>query len=276
MNSSGDVDLLVRARSALLDALDALAPHLDAVVMVGAQAIYMHTGKLDVALAEATKDSDVAVDPRVLPDDPRIENAMNAAGFSPDASGQPGAWVNRAGIPVDIMVPDDLAGEGGRRGARIPPHGRRAARRARGLEAAVVDRSRMTVRALDPRDDRSVETYVAGPAALLVAKLHKIAERVDSPHRLNDKDAHDIYRILRAVDTDDLRAGLGELMGDPLSRDVTREAVTYAGTLFAESPEALGSTMAGRAEEGIGDSAFVAASASILAADLIGSLGLSD
>ena len=89
MNSSGDVDLLVRARSALLDALDALAPHLDAVVVVGAQAIYMHTGKLDVALAEATKDSDVAVDPRVLPDDPRIENAITLPASLPMLRGSP-------------------------------------------------------------------------------------------------------------------------------------------------------------------------------------------
>ncbi|MFI2103064.1 GSU2403 family nucleotidyltransferase fold protein [Isoptericola sp. NPDC019693] len=276
MNNAGDADLLVRARSALLDALEALEPHLDAVVVVGAQAVYMHTGRLDVALAEATKDSDVAVDPRVLPDDPRIENAMTAAGFFPDASGQPGAWVNRTGIPVDIMVPEDLAGAGGRRGARIPPHGNRSARRARGLEAAVVDRSRMPVTALDPEDDRRIEAHVAGPTALLVAKLHKIGERVAVPQRLNDKDAHDVYRILRAVETEDLRAGAARLLGDPLSREVTREAMAYLRTLFAESSEALGSTMAGRAEEGIGDPAFVAASASFLAADLVAALGSSN
>jgi hypothetical protein len=34
-----------------------------------------------------------------------------------------------------------------------------------------------------------------------VAKIHKIAERTDSQHRLNNKDAHDIYRLLVAVDT---------------------------------------------------------------------------
>lgn len=49
MNNSGDADLLVRARAALLDALDALADHRDAVVVIGAQAIYLHTGGAAVA-----------------------------------------------------------------------------------------------------------------------------------------------------------------------------------------------------------------------------------
>ena len=56
-------DLLVRSRSALLDALDALADHRDSVVVIGAQAIYSRTVAATVALAEATKDSDLAIDP---------------------------------------------------------------------------------------------------------------------------------------------------------------------------------------------------------------------
>jgi len=59
---SGDADILVQARSALLDALDALEDHRDSVVVIGAQAIYLHTGSAQVALAEATKDSDLALD----------------------------------------------------------------------------------------------------------------------------------------------------------------------------------------------------------------------
>ncbi|HEY5178874.1 MAG TPA: hypothetical protein VIJ07_03725, partial [Dermatophilaceae bacterium] len=68
---SGDADILVQARSALLDALDALEDHRDSVVVIGAQAIYLHTGSAQVALAEATKDSDLALDVRSLGDDPR-------------------------------------------------------------------------------------------------------------------------------------------------------------------------------------------------------------
>jgi hypothetical protein len=36
--------LYVQARSALLDAADALLPHLDSIVLVEAQAIYLHKG----------------------------------------------------------------------------------------------------------------------------------------------------------------------------------------------------------------------------------------
>ncbi len=51
----------------------------------------------------------------------------------------PGRWVSPDGVYVDLMVPDALAGPGSR-GARLGPHGRRVARRAKGLEAALVDR----------------------------------------------------------------------------------------------------------------------------------------
>lgn len=270
MNNFGDspTDLLVRARSVLLDALNALQDHSDAVIVIGAQAVYLRTGGIDVALAEATKDSDVAVDPRLLADDPRIEAAMKHAGFLPDANDQPGSWVSTDGIPVDIMVPDALAGPG-RRGARIPPHDARATRRAKGLEAVLVDFSEIEISALDPGDPRVQRVKVAGPAALLVAKLHKLGERVGTPHRLNDKDAHDIYRILRAIDTEELRRGFVLLLANELSEDITREALRYFEELFTAGPSALGSMMAGRAEEGVGDPEQVSTATSILARDLV-------
>lgn len=43
MKPTGDDDLLA-IRCALLDALDALRAHRDSVIMIGAQAIYLHTG----------------------------------------------------------------------------------------------------------------------------------------------------------------------------------------------------------------------------------------
>jgi hypothetical protein len=121
------------------------------------------------------------------------------------------------------MVPEDLAGPGGRnaRAARIPPHDKRSTRRARGLEAAMVDHPLMTITALDPADRRSYEAHVAGPAALIVAKLHKIGERENTPTRLVNKDAHDLYRILRAVSTDELVAAFERLLNDDVSRHAT-------------------------------------------------------
>lgn len=274
MSSTGDdaTDLLVRARSVLLDALVALHKHTDAIIVIGAQAVYLRTGGVDVALPEATKDSDVAVDPCLLADDPRLEAAMRAAGFLPSVNGQPGAWVGRDGIPVDLMVPASLAGPG-TRAARIPPHDDRATRRARGLEAVLVDSDVMDVVSLDPGDHRSTDVRVAGAAALLVAKLHKIAERVDDPRRLEDKDAHDAYRILRATETAILSHAFIRLLADDVSAGATREALDYLAKLFAAGPEAIGAMMAGRAEEAVGDPAQVSAAVAILSRDLLDALG---
>jgi hypothetical protein len=268
-------DLLVKTRSALLDALDALSDQIGAVIVIGAQAIYLHAGNAPVALAETTKDSDLALDPRALNPEPLLEQAMERAGFFLNPlSRQPGAWMNAAGIPVDLMVPETLAGSGGKnaRSSRIPPHAKTTTRRAKGLEAAIIDNSEMEIEALDETDSRRYSALVAGPSALLVAKLHKIAERVHEPHRLNDKDAHDIYRLLVATETAQVTATLRGLLDNAISQAVTGEALQHLGTLFAEGPEALGSMMAGRAEEGIGDPANVSLAVSLLASDILADL----
>ncbi len=273
MSRPGDADLLTAARSALLDALQALQPHLHAVIVIGAQAIYLHTGAAQVALAETTKDSDLALDTRALLDIPLLEDAMLQAGFRLDPdSPQPGSWLNREGTPVDLMVPESLAGTASRRGARIPPHSKHAARRANGLEAAIVDHTPMRVAALDPNDPRTCTVNVASPAALLVAKLHKIAERAETPDRLLDKDAHDLYRLLVATPTNELATALQRLRDDALAGETTRHALELLHMLFADGPEALGSMMAGRAEQGIGDPLVVSTSAATLAADLFATL----
>lgn len=172
MSTSGDSDLLIRARSALFDALDALTVHREALILIGAQAIYLHTGGAAIALAEATKDSDLAIDPRRLGEDPLLESAMAAAGFHRDlVSPQPGGWLTADAIPVDLMVPEALSGPRRGRSVTIPPHARYAARQARGLEAAVVDYAPVELVALAAGDARRHTVNVAGPAALLVAKL---------------------------------------------------------------------------------------------------------
>jgi hypothetical protein len=47
-------DLYVLARQTLLDALEALGPHRDAVVVCGAQAIYLPVGEADFAVSPYT------------------------------------------------------------------------------------------------------------------------------------------------------------------------------------------------------------------------------
>lgn len=213
------------------------------------------------------------MDPDLLGSDPLVEEAMRTAGFTPDPrSSAVGSWISPRGVPVDLMVPDAVAGAG-RRGVRMPPHDSKAMRRTRGLEAALVDNSKMIIGALDTTADaRQFEVSVAGPAALLVAKLHKIHDRIEIPSRLDNKDAHDIYRLLRSVETEVLSAAIGRLLGETVSAQVTRDALEHLGALFAQGPGARGSVMAGAAEEVVGDPAAVAESVALLAQDLLGAL----
>ena len=264
---SGAPNLLyVRARAALLDAAEALAEQLDAVVLVGAQAVYLHTGDADfVATAPYTTDADFCVAPDNLNDEPLLYELLQDRGFSPGE--QPGSWRSRDGIPVDLMVPEALAGAGSR-GARLGPHGKRVARRAKGLEGALVDRKRMEIVSLESKDDRSVVMSVAGPAALLVAKVHKIAERTGTSDRITDKDALDVLRLLQATDTATLAARLMDLADNRDSTKVTAEAVSQLAPLFG-SPDAVGISMAVRAARADAEADMISASFTTLVSDLL-------
>ncbi|MYH27269.1 MAG: hypothetical protein F4018_09920 [Acidobacteria bacterium] len=263
--SGGPDPLYVRARSALLDAAEALAEQLDAVVLVGAQAVYLHTGDADFATAEYTTDADFCVAPPDLSDKPLLAELLGARGFS--LGEHPGVWISPNGISVDLMVPEVLAGVGSR-GARLGPHGKKAARRAKGLEGALVDRERMEIASLDPGDERSIEMLVAGPAALLVAKVHKIADRAEIGSRVSDKDALDLLRLLRAIDTATLAAGLLRLADQELGAAVTADAMSRLGALFGR-PEAVGISMAIRAAGPDAVADVVSASFTALVSDLL-------
>lgn len=82
-------------------------------------------------------------------------------------------------------------------------------------------------------DPRSITMWVAGPAALVVAKTHKIIERRDDRDRLRDKDALDLFRLLRAVPTADVVHGLRMLGASHLAAGVTTTAVEGLARLFA-------------------------------------------
>jgi hypothetical protein len=95
--------LYVRARAALLDAMAALESHRDALILVGAQAIYLHTGDADLAVAEYSTDADFTVAPADLDDAPLLADLLGAAGFTPRE--HPGGWLSPDGIYIDVMVP---------------------------------------------------------------------------------------------------------------------------------------------------------------------------
>ena len=266
--------LYIVARTVLLDALDALGDQRDAVVLVGAQAIYLHTGDADIAVPAFTTDGDLVIEPARLKDEPKLAEAMARAHFLPGL--QPGSWISTRNvdsvptiIPVDLLVPEGVAGPG-RRAAHLGEHGDRAGRRARGLEGALVDYSRRELQALDSDDPRAFEIRVAGPSALLVAKLHKIADRSQEPEtkRLNDKDGLDVLRLLRVIPSRELAAGLRRLQGEMVSAEVTREAVAQLDALFG-STRSVGTQMAVRATERLEDPAAIAESCVALTRELL-------
>lgn len=217
----------VAARRVLLDALEALQEHLDAIVVAGAQAVYLSTGDANVGVAEYTTDGDLAVDVTTLAAAPLLGDVMglrfhHAKGSS--GAEEPGVWVQTieiegedVDVPIDLIVPEGLAPPGGSRGARLGPHGKRAARKAVGLEAAILDNDVLAIRALDPDDQREIDCRVAGPTALLIAKAHKIQDRLEQPgrpDRLIDKDAGDVYRLMQTTPAARVREVAANLLAD--------------------------------------------------------------
>lgn len=264
----------VVARSVLLDALEALGNQRGAVIVVGAQAIYLHTGAVELAVPELTIDADLTIDPALLRESPEIESALRAAQF--ERGNRVGAWLvyrQIAGVVIqvelDLMVPEAVGG-GGRRAARLPGHAKEVARKARGLEAALVDKASVRIAALDPADHRSFTVAVAGPAALLIAKLYKIAERLGERERrrLDDKDALDILRLLQAIDTGTLKASIVRLLQSDVAAETTREALGILEDHFTD-PLAAGSQMAARAVGMLMSGDEVARSCAALAFDLV-------
>jgi len=73
--------LYVVARSALLDALEAIGEQRDAIIVIGAQAIYIHTGDAALAVPPFTIDGDLAIEPARLKAEPKLEEAMLKAQF---------------------------------------------------------------------------------------------------------------------------------------------------------------------------------------------------
>lgn len=271
----------VAARRVLLDALEALEGQSAALVLVGAQAVYVHTGPGTLAVAEYTTDADLAVDPRLLMSAPGLTAALKGAGFYLDEdAGAVGIWssdqvIEGVVVPVtvDLLVPMALGGPG-RRAARLDAaHGSRAAMKARGLEAALVDYAPTVVAALEPDDPRTFKIRVAGPAALLVSKVHKVAERVDAAvmgrrDRVKDKDALDILRLLRAADPSVVSMRLTTLTDDDLAGPVTTEAIGFLPALFGTA-DGPGSQMAARAAAGAEDPDVIAASCAALVGELL-------
>lgn len=272
-------ELYVLARRVLLDALDALGSHRDAVIVVGAHAVYMRVGDADLAVAPHTTDGDIAIEPAALGETPPLEHAFTRAGFLPRGGDSVGVWVTRrptsaniaTEFAIDLLVPASISPGRGRRAARLSGHDARSARIVRGLEGVIADADVMGVRALDASDGRRFGVRVAGSAALLVAKLHKIRDRSGTA-RSTDKDALDVLRLLRGTATNDLAGRIQQLLRDANARPVAEEALDLLASQFADHA-GEGIEMAVRAVGALGDPAEISASCEVLSGDLLRAMG---
>ena len=135
----------------------------------------------------------------------------------------------------------------------------------------IADADVMRVGALDASDGRELDVRVAGSAALLVAKLHKIRDR-SGTERSTDKDALDVLRLLRGTATDDLAGRMLQLLRDDNARPVAEEALDLLGSQFANRA-GEGIEMVVRAIGALGDPAEISASCEVLAGDLLRAMG---
>lgn len=98
--------------SRVLDLLDR-----EDLILVGAQAIYLHTGEGDLAVAPYTTDADLASVPADLLPEPGLQECLEGAGFrrTPDI----GIWGKQVpgdrpvSMTVDLLVPELLGARAG-------------------------------------------------------------------------------------------------------------------------------------------------------------------
>ncbi|MFB9315210.1 hypothetical protein [Nocardioides plantarum] len=258
----------VAARRTLLDVLDALEDHRSSMILIGAQAVYMHAVPTTSMVPPMTTDADLALDADLLADDPEIATALSAAGFT---VGQPGHWENVQGIAVDLMVaPHQANRPEGKRAADLAPHDKKVARVAPGLAAALTDNEPRDVGALVAGDDRVHVIRVAGPAALVVAKAIKIDDRLadaaaGKTGRIVDKDALDLLRLLQSIETQVLVEGLSvHPGGSAASAEVER-----AMGILTERAASAEADIPRLAAQAAGDDPTISASLAALVAELL-------
>ena len=126
----------------------------------------------------------------------------------------------------------------------------------------------MSVAGLDASDGRRFDIRVAGSAALLVAKVHKVQDRAGTA-RSTDKDALDVLRLLRGTTTGDLAGRMRRILADDTAGPVAKDALDLLRSQFADRA-GEGIEMAVRAVGTLGDPAEIAASCEVLASDLLG------
>ncbi|MDR0435357.1 MAG: hypothetical protein LBH11_01095 [Propionibacteriaceae bacterium] len=202
---------MIASRRLLIAALHALAEFSDALTVVGAHATHLRIQQVVPTLGmQDTRDADTAVTPELVAPNPKFFDELAAIGVVPALADRPGiygliseahlAYEDR--VTIDLIAPDAYAGAG-RRSARIPGQDK-SVTRSRGMELAVWDRDLMSIATFD-EPQQIVEAWVAGPAALLIAKAHKVHDRwleeqQGKKDRLRMKDSGDIALLMLTHD----------------------------------------------------------------------------
>lgn len=251
-HDGSDIDLspapdkgLVLARTVLLTGLSVLGPQREALTVVGAQAVFEHTrGRTDIPFT-LTIDADTSVAPSLVDPSFDIGRAMAAAGFIAHHD-RPGIWglpgLGDKTVGFDLLVPGAVAGPG-RRGARVPGQDRHAIGRADGLELSLLDREERVISALDG-PGRSVEAYVAGPAALMCAKAYKLHERLAEAltggrNRVKPKDAADVWRLMMVSEPERARFVFVDGERNSTLGEAVRKGRSYLEELFGPTGAGL-------------------------------------
>lgn len=257
---------LVRGREAVFAAVHALASQASALILIGAQAIQEWALPVEASLgiSPGSKDADLPIDARIVAAEPTLEASMERAGFR--RASQPGTWISPHHVQVDLLVAESQARGHGRRSAGVGDHDPRSARRVPGLEACLVFKEIRRIASFTPGDRSVLEMLVARPAALLIAKLHKVGERLrDQARRAQAKDAFDVLRLLQAPGwdplVDDLRIG----RSDALCGSSVRQGVDYLRALFS-TLGAAGCRLLREGYTGVG--ATLSAQVQVLASEL--------
>jgi hypothetical protein len=259
------------AKETLFTAVRALGAHRKSVILVGAQAIYVHTADVPLKLEPFTNDADLVLQPGLLEEHPALDKLLREAGFLPAPNIHAvGSWVSPEGVQLDLMVPSSFGGSG-RRSARLPNHGDATVRKTSGLHAALHDNMPFQVSRKLGAEDETYQISVAGPTSLLISKLVKFAERAEGP-RLIRKDAHDIYRLLFAIELEIFTKTLSRITPIPEVASEAQVALECLRNLFAASPESLGARLAGETEGRVGEPALVSNRTWALSNELLESL----
>ena len=260
------------SRRLLIHTVRALGPFRDGITVIGAHAVHVWVEKAwGPTVMEATRDGDIVLDPVFVASDPKLLDLMAGAGLVPALEDRPGiygfadetglAWRQRT--TVDLIVPEAYAGPG-RRAARMLGQ-RHAASRAVGLELAVWDKTLMPLATIDEPAE-SVEVYVAGPAALLVAKTHKVHERLAGvlvrPDRLKPKDSGDVALLMMVCDPEETaRIMVEAVAAHPEIRPVVSDAAAWMVEMYGgrecvvrrQAADALGSRFSEAEVDGVID-----------------------